>query len=226
MKPRVLVVDDDKQVTQTVTELLQADGMEVVTARDADRALAALRAAPVDLLILDVGLPGFSGIQLCQELKRQRDTASVPILLLTSLADERDKVHGLDSGADDYVTKPFSYSELRARARALLRRSLAGGQPDRLLEAKDLVLNEDRRTVEVKGKRVDLRPKEFELLAVFLRRKGRVLTREFLGEAVWGSEVVASSHTITVCASNLREKLGPVGKRIVSVTGMGYKFEE
>ncbi|HVE14780.1 MAG TPA: response regulator transcription factor [Elusimicrobiota bacterium] len=226
MKLRVLVVDDDRQIADTVKELLQSDGLDVALAKDADRALAALRGGGIDLVVLDVGLPGFSGIQLCQHLKRQADTASLPIILLTSLGQERDKVLGLDAGADDYVTKPFSALELRARVRALLRRSQAGGGTDRVWQAKDLVLNEDTRTVQIKGKAVELRPKEFDLLAALLKKKGRVLSRQHLAETVWGPAVIATNHTITVCVANLREKLGPLAQRIIPVTGVGYKYED
>ncbi len=226
MKLRALVVDDDRGMSVLLQDILRAEGLTVLAVGNADAALEALRQGSFDLAVLDVGLPGFSGVQLCRHLKQQPETAGLPILMVTSMGRERDKVAGLDAGADDYVTKPFSPAELQARVRALLRRSRQDGAPEAAWTAKDLTLNADTRTVLLKGKPLELRPKEFELLAVFLRKKGRVLTRQFLAEAVWGPEAMATSHTISVSIAGLREKLGSAGQRIVSIVGVGYKFED
>ncbi|HVE12652.1 MAG TPA: response regulator transcription factor [Elusimicrobiota bacterium] len=226
MKPRALVVEDDRVVADTIKVLLQSEGLQATLAGNADAALAALGGAQFDLLVLDVTLPGFSGIQLCQHLKKQPETAATPVMMVTSMARDGDKVRGLDAGADDYITKPFSSDEFRARVRALLRRSQGGGAAERVWSAKDILLYEERNEVKVKGKPVSLSPKEFELLALFLKKKGRVLTRDFLREAVWGPDSLTTSHTIVVCVAGLRDKLGPLGKFIVPITGKGYKFDD
>ena len=226
MKADILVVEDDPPTCALVKECLEKDGHRVSVAYGADRALALIRERLPDLLVLDIALPGFSGLQLCRHLRQDARTAPLPILVLTSLVREKERVEGLDAGADDYVTKPFSAAELRARVRALLRRSRGEGAAAGPLRAGEIALDPEARSVTVGGKRVALRPKEFELLAVLLRKKGKALAWHFLGEAVWGPESLATSHTVAVCVWGLRKKLGRSARLIVPVTGVGYKLEE
>ncbi|MBI3296908.1 MAG: response regulator transcription factor [Elusimicrobia bacterium] len=224
MKPRALVVEDDRATAELLRESLTAEGFGVVIAAGADDALQKLAEATPALILLDIGLPGFSGLHLCRHIKQDRRTARVPVVMVTSLGAELDKVRGLDAGADDYIVKPFSAREFRARIRALMRRAVQGGEPEDVLEFKDIILNNSTRTVQVSGKEVALQPKEFQLLALLLNSRGRVLTRQVILEAVWGPTSIATNHTINVCVANLRKKLGPPGRFISPVTGLGYRL--
>jgi len=223
----ILVVDDDPKITALLRRVLTADGYEVRTANDGASGLAAALDAAVDLVVLDVMLPGMSGWDIC---RRIRQTRSVPILMLTAKAHVEDKVKGLDSGADDYLVKPFALEEFTARIRALLRRGQATPPepPKEWLTFADLRLNRLTRQVERNGRSISLTAKEFTLLACFMERPKQVLTRDFLMEHVWGYDYEGESNVLEVYVANLRHKLESAGETrlIHTVRGVGYVLRE
>jgi DNA-binding response OmpR family regulator len=225
---RILVVDDENAVQTLLGYPLRKDGYEVVAARDGREALDRFAEQRFDLVILDIMLPKLDGIEVCRRL---RSRSQVPIIMLTAKDDEIDKVLGLEMGADDYITKPFSVREFRSRVKAALRRSEMasvrhGGEP---IVAGDLRIDFDRRAVEVDGRPVSLTYVEFEILAVLGTRPGRVLTREMLLEHVWGDSAYRDPRTVDVHIRHLREKIEKDAKRpeyLFTVRGVGYRFRE
>jgi DNA-binding response OmpR family regulator len=220
----VLVVDDEPTLVATLKYNLEHEGYKVVTASDGDKAIALARAERPDLMILDLMLPAVDGLEVCRILRREM---SLPILMLTARAGEVDKVVGLEIGADDYVTKPFSTRELLARVRALLRRTVTP-LDEEVLVSGDLRVDMKRREVSRGDKPVELKPKEMELLIYFMHNKGRAFTREQLLREVWGYDFYGDSRTVDVHVSWLRQKIeDEPGKpvRILTVRGVGYRFE-
>jgi DNA-binding response OmpR family regulator len=209
---------------------LERDGFMVVQASDGEEALREFAANTVDLVVLDIMLPRLDGLEVC---KRLRATSSVPIIMLTARDDELDKVIGLELGADDYITKPFSIREFRSRVRALLRRAkvsqTAGGTPAERLEADGLVIDIPRRSVEMRGEPVQLTYVEFELLRTLAAQPGRVFSRRMLLEALWKSADYRDPRTIDVHVRHLREKLETEPRTpeyILTVRGVGYRFRD
>ncbi len=225
----ILLVDDEESVQKLLTYPLERDGYRVVQARDGDEALARFEAERIDLVVLDVMLPRLDGLEVC---KRLRARSTVPIVMLTARDDELDKVLGLELGADDYITKPFSIREFRSRIRALLRRATTlrhEAEPDETIEVNGLAIDGARRVVELDGTPVQLTYVEFELLRTLARRPGRVFTRRALLEALWGGSDYREPRTIDVHVRHLREKLerDPRDPRyILTVRGVGYRFRE
>ena len=223
---RVLVVEDEESFSDALSYMLRREGYEVAIAATGPDALATFDRSGADLVLLDLMLPGLSGTEVCRGL-RQR--SNVPIIIVTARDSEVDKVVGLELGADDYVTKPFSSRELVARIRAVLRR---GGELEDLitnaLEAGPVRMDVDRHTVAVDGVAVSLPLKEFDLLELLLRNAGRVLTRGQLIDRVWGADYVGDTKTLDVHVKRLRSKIEPDPanpKYLVTVRGLGYKFE-
>jgi DNA-binding response OmpR family regulator len=225
----ILLVDDEESVQKLLTYPLERDGFRVVQARDGDEALARFDAEPIDLVVLDVMLPHLDGLEVCKHLRAR---SSVPIIMLTARDDELDKVLGLELGADDYITKPFSIREFRSRVRALLRRASAPPhQPlaEEVLEADGLRIDSARRSVELDGEPVHLTYVEFELLRTLASRPGRVFSRQALLEAIRGSSDYREPRTIDVHIRHLREKLEPDARDpyfLLTVRGVGYRFRE
>ncbi|MBL7496008.1 response regulator transcription factor [Frankia sp. CNm7] len=224
---RLLVVEDESSFSEALSFMLEREGFDVAVAADGHSALAEFERHGADLVLLDVMLPGLSGTEVCRALRQK---SSVPVIMLTARDSEIDKVLGLELGADDYVTKPFSARELVARIRAVLRRR--GGEPEEAaaatLEAGGVRMDVDRHVVTVHGAPVALPLKEFELLELFLRNTGRVLTRGQLIERVWGADYVGDTKTLDVHVKRLRAKIEaePGNPRhLVTVRGLGYKFE-
>ncbi len=224
---RILVVEDEESFSDPLSYLLTKEGYDVVVADTGPGALEEFDRGGADLVLLDLMLPGLSGIDVCRSL-RQR--SAVPVIMLTAKDGEIDKVVGLEIGADDYVTKPYSSRELLARIKAVLRRHT---EPDDLLpstiEAGPVRMDVERHTVTVDGEPTALPLKEFELLEMLLRNAGRVLTRMQLIDRVWGSDYVGDTKTLDVHVKRLRAKIEPDPSRpqhIVTVRGLGYKFEE
>jgi len=225
----ILLVDDDEAVRKVLSFPLERDGYLVIQAVDGEEALRRFDEQPVDLVVLDIMLPKLDGLEVCKQL---RTRSSVPIIMLTARDDELDKVVGLELGADDYVTKPFSIREFRSRTRALLRRARAPRhEPDnpdaQLLSAGELKIDLSRRTVEARGKRVQLTYVEFELLARLAAHPGRVYSRRMLLEALWGSADFRDPRTIDVHVRHLREKLERDPRNpefILTVRSVGYRF--
>ncbi|MBZ0160245.1 MAG: response regulator transcription factor [bacterium] len=224
---KVLVVDDEKDITALVAYHLEREGFRVLQAHDGLQALELIKRERPSLLVLDLMLPHLSGLDVCRRLRKEPDTARLPILMLTAKAEETDKVLGLELGGDDYLTKPFGPKELVARVKALIRRSeeVQGGE---IVKAGGLEIDLDRYTVAVRKRAVDLTPKEFDLLKALVLAKGRVLTREYLLDRVWGYERASEieSRTVDVHVRRLREKLGPEAARIVTVKSVGYRFNQ
>lgn len=227
-RPRVLIVEDEESLLFTLAHSLKREGYSVVTASRGDDGLKLAREQHPDLILLDVMLPGIDGIQVCRMLRRDSD---VPIIMLTALGGESDRVAGLDTGADDYMPKPFGMRELMARVRALLRRSGARAQPDTgptAVISGDLQVDRERREVVRGGTVLRMKPKEFELLLFFLQHPGRVFSREQILDEVWGYDFYGGPRTVDVHIRWLRQKVeddpaNPV--RIRTIRGSGYLFE-
>jgi two-component system alkaline phosphatase synthesis response regulator PhoP len=224
---KVLVVDDEKDITALVAYHLEREGFTVLQAHDGLQALELVKRERPSLLVLDLMLPHLSGLDVCRRLRKEPDTARLPILMLTAKAEETDKVLGLELGGDDYLTKPFGPKELVARVKALIRRSeeVQGGE---VVKAGSLEIDLDRYTVTIRKRAVELTPKEFDLLKALVLAKGRVLTRDYLLDRVWGYERASEieSRTVDVHVRRLREKLGSEAARIVTVKSVGYRFDQ
>lgn len=226
MGKTVLVVDDEPQIVRVVRAYLEAAGLRVVTATEGQEALHVARHEKPDLVILDLMMPGMDGWDFIRRYRQERDT---PVIMLTARVDESDQVLGLELGADDYVTKPFSPRALVARVRAALRRSQQGPAPPAVLRGGEIVLDREAHTVTVGGQRVDLTPSEFNLLEVLMAAPGRVYTRAELLDRVLGVEADVFERTIDAHVKNLRRKIEPRPKRpryVITVRGAGYKFSE
>jgi two-component system response regulator RegX3 len=223
---RVLVVEDEESFSDALSYMLRREGYEVAVAATGNDALATFDRSGADLVLLDLMLPGLSGTEVCRSLRQK---SNVPIIIVTARDSEVDKVVGLELGADDYVTKPFSSRELVARVRAVMRR---GGEPEELVssavEAGPVRMDIDRHIVVVDGETISLPLKEFDLLELLLRNAGRVLTRGQLIDRVWGADYVGDTKTLDVHVKRLRSKIEPDPanpKYLVTVRGLGYKFE-
>jgi len=224
---KILVVEDEKDILQLVTLYLEKEGYRVSTATTGPEGLRAARSEHPDLLILDLMLPEMDGLEVCKRLRTEQETATLPIIMLTAKAEESDTVIGLELGADDYVTKPFSPKALVARVKALLRRveRAQDEAPSRSVYG-PLVLDRSRHEVKANGKEITLTAKEFGLLDYMLRHPGRVLTREVLLNAVWGYEYYGTTRTIDVHVRRLKQKIPFLNDAIVSIKSLGYKLKE
>lgn len=235
MSEKILVVEDEPTLVETLQYNLSRQDYEVITAVDGQEALDVARREHPDLVVLDLMLPTIDGIEVCRLLRQEM---SVPILMLTARDEEVDKVVGLEVGADDYMTKPFSMRELMARVKALLRRErlirqeLSAGTgiiDQEILTSGDLAIDLSRREVKRNGEILSLKPREYELLVFLMRHRGRVLSRQLILERVWGWDYDGGSRTVDVHVHWLRERIEPDPKnprRIVTVRGVGYRFEE
>jgi two-component system, OmpR family, KDP operon response regulator KdpE len=219
---RVLVVDDEPQILRALETTLGGAGYEVRSASNAKEALAAAAAGRPDIVILDLVLPDGSGVEVSRELRRW---TAVPIIVLSVVEDEREKVAALDAGADDYVTKPFGIDELLARVRAALRRSHPSGDPE--IRIGDLVVDLEKRGVTMAGERISLTPNEFDMLALFAQNEGKLLTHRAILKAVWGPAYSDESHYLHVYVSQLRRKIEPDPARpryLLTEPGAGYRL--
>ncbi|WP_027364838.1 response regulator [Desulfotruncus alcoholivorax] len=233
--PRILVVDDEKNIVELLRFNLEREGLEVIAAYDGRQAIEQARNGKPDLIILDIMLPLIDGLEVCRQLNRQPETRNIPVIMLSAKGDELDKILGLEIGADDYVTKPFSPRELVARVKARLRRlqpCAEDGEPEdvggRMVLGR-LVIDQDRFEVLVDGEKQDLTPKEFELLRFMAGEPGKVFSREHLLEKIWGYDFPGDSRTVDVHIRHLRQKLEKypgVAQYIETVRGVGYRFRE
>jgi DNA-binding response OmpR family regulator len=225
----ILLVDDEDSVQKLLTYPLERDGFRVVPAHDGEEALLRFAEQPVDLVVLDVMLPKLDGLEVC---KRLRSQSSVPIIMLTAKAEEIDKVLGLELGADDYITKPFSMREFRSRVRAALRRAEMVTPADAQMEPLrrgEIEIDFAKRTTEVHGQPIDLTFVEFEILSALARHPGRVFPRDALLESVWGDSAYRDPRTIDVHIRHLREKIERDPKSpeyLLTVRGVGYRFRD
>ena len=218
---RVLVAEDDPDISEPLVRALRREGYDVTLVTTGPAALTGALAGQTDLLLLDLGLPGMDGLEVCRSLRGRG--SSLPVLVLTARTDEADLVVGLDAGADDYVGKPFRVAELLARVRAQLRRST--GPDGELLTVGSITLDVPSRRVEVGGVEVPLTPKEYEVLLMLLRRVGTVVGRDELMREVWRTEWLGATKTLDMHVSTLRRKLGDAGSLITTVRGVGFRLE-
>jgi DNA-binding response OmpR family regulator len=229
-KTRVLVVEDEHDIAGLIKHTLERGGdMDVAIVPSGDGALKAVVERPPDLIILDLNLPVLNGLEVCRILRGRPDTQRTPIIMLTARTSEADRVTGLDVGADDYVTKPFSLRELAARVRAVLRRGAptqAGASAPAIYQGKHLHADFDAVSVSVDGEAVRLTRREFELLRYLVENRNRVLSRDRLLERVWGYDRLIETRSVDVHIGRLRGKLGAVGQQIETVVGLGYRFVE
>jgi two-component system alkaline phosphatase synthesis response regulator PhoP len=222
----VLVVEDEMEIARVVRDYLANAGFEVIVVGDGSSAVASVRSAKPDLMILDLGLPGRDGLDVAREVRRWSQT---PIVILTARGDESDRIVGLELGADDYVVKPFSPKELVARVRAVLRRTRTSGRGDEVLRVGDVEVDTAKMLVTAAGRRVDLTPTEFEILATLAREPGRVFTRSQLLDAVHGVAIESYERAIDAHVKNIRRKLEPTPgapRYVQTVHGVGYRFAD
>jgi len=222
----VLVVEDEIEIARVVRDYLRNAGFEVIVVGDGGSAVASVRSAKPDLLVLDLGLPGRDGLDVAREIRRWSDT---PIVMLTARGDETDRIVGLEIGADDYVVKPFSPKELVARVRAVLRRTRTAARGDEVVRAGDVEIDTAKMRVSVGGTLVDLTPTEFQLLATLAREPGRVFTRSQLLDAVHGVAIESYERAIDAHVKNIRRKIEPEPgspRYVVTVHGVGYRFAD
>ena len=224
MKPKVLVVDDEPDAVELIAFNLKGAGLDVITAADGAEALKKAQQHAPDLVILDLMLPEVDGLEVCKVLRRSPKTADTPILMLTSKSAEIDRVLGLELGADDYVTKPFSTRELVLRVKRLLRSPKSDEGTADHFEWKELSVDIPRHQVTVKGKPIELTATEFKLLTLLIERRGRVQSRDQLLQDVWEYEASIDTRTVDTHMRRLREKLGGAAKYLDTVRGVGYRF--
>jgi len=226
MKPRILVVDDEPEAVELVEFNLKQAGFTVVTARDGREALKQARVNPPALVVLDLMLPEVDGLEVCKLLRRDAVTAGLPILMLTAKAAELDRVLGLELGADDYVTKPFSPRELVLRIKKILERGRQTAEARDRLQFGDLLIEVPQHRASWKGRTFELTATEFKLLTLLAQRAGRVQSRDGLLRDVWDYDNLIDTRTVDTHMRRLREKLGPAARHLETVRGVGYRFQE
>ncbi|MBK8574648.1 MAG: response regulator transcription factor [Elusimicrobia bacterium] len=226
MQPRILVVDDEPDFVRFIEEVLKKENFTVISVGDGIKAIKMAGESRPDLILLDWNLPGKDGPQVCQALKTDPKTRTIPVVMLTVRRRETDVVVGLEIGADDFVSKRgLRPRELVARVRTALRKSGPQPKPGEILRSGPFALDTEKRRLSLNGQEVELRPKEYELIYVFLKNEGRVLTRNFLEETIWGTEYFGSSRAIDSTVTRLRGKLGKHAAAIEAVQGIGYRYE-
>ena len=225
-KETILLIEDEKNIAELVKYNLEQEGFLMQHASRGDTGLEQARKSKPDLIILDLMLPGLDGIEICKILKQNEKTSAIPIIMLTAKAQESDRIVGLELGADDYVTKPFSPRELVARVKAVLRRGREK-PADKILRAGTLELDDAKHIVSLKSKPVELTSKEYDLLKALMEANGRVLSRDFLLEKVWGYDgsLNIETRTIDMHVGQLRKKIKTEGDRIITVKNVGYRFD-
>lgn len=228
MKETILIVEDEKDIVKMLEYNLKKEGFKTLSTRDGEAAIESAHKNNPDIILLDLMLPKMDGLEVCKTLKREKKTAGIPIIMLTAKAQESDKIVGLELGADDYVTKPFSPRELVARIKAVLRRGKEKGVLPDVLKAGDLAIDMARIAVTVKNKPIELTAKEFELLKTLIKARGRVLSRDYLLDSIWGFDQASEiqTRTVDVHIRTLRKKLKSGAKYIITVKNYGYRFED
>ena len=224
MKPKILVVDDEPDALDVLGFNLKEAGYAPIFAKDGARAISAARDEHPDLIVLDLMLPEVNGLDVCKILRRDAGTASIPIIMLTARAAEMDRVVGLELGADDYVTKPFSPRELVLRIKKLLARAAVSPQSEPQIRFGDLEIDVPAHAVRVAGQEITLTATEFKLLEILAQRRGRVQTRDRLLQDVWGYDNPIDSRTVDTHMRRLREKLGSASRFLETIRGVGYRF--
>jgi DNA-binding response OmpR family regulator len=225
MKPKILVVDDEPDALEVLGFKLREAGCTPIFATDGAKALAAVKTERPDLIVLDLMLPEIDGMEVCKILRRDPETVAIPILMLTAKAAEMDRVLGLELGADDYVTKPYSPRELVLRIRKLLKRAAAAEESGDHIRVGPVDIDVPRHIARVDSKAVTLTATEFKLLLILAQRRGRVQTRERLLQDVWGYETAIDTRTVDTHMRRLREKIGPAAEHLETIRGVGYRFK-
>ncbi len=228
MKEKILIVDDEKDIVKLLDYNLKKEGFRTVVSFDGKDALDLVIKEHPNLILLDLMLPEIDGFEVCKSLKKNDKTSEIPVIMLTAKSQETDKVIGLELGADDYITKPFSPRELIARIKAVLRRSQDKFKTEDLFKFKDLLIDFSKIKVFVAGKELDLTAKEFELLKTLINAHGRVLSRDYLLDTIWGYDKASEilTRTVDVHIRTLRKKLKTASKYILTVKNYGYRFEQ
>jgi two-component system phosphate regulon response regulator PhoB len=226
VKQKILVVDDEPEAIELVEFNLKQAGYDVASAADGAEALKKARALQPSLVVLDLMLPEMDGLEVCKILRREPTTKAIPIIMLTAKAAEIDRVLGLELGADDYLTKPFSPRELVLRVKKVLQRGRAEGDEEKTMKFGDLLIDTPRHLVSWRGKAIELTATEFKLLTVLAKRRGRVQSRDQLLRDVWEYDSLIDTRTVDTHMRRLREKLGPAAKFLDTVRGVGYRFVE
>lgn len=223
---KILVAEDDRDIADLIAHYIQKQGWVAHVVATGDEALAYARQQSPDLVVLDVMMPGLSGLEVCRALRANRSTAAIPIIMVTARAEESDRIVGLEIGADDYIAKPFSTPELMARIKALMRRAHRSDADETTLHLAGIVMDLTRHTVSDGGREVKLTAKEFLLLQYLLQHRGRVLSRDLLLGDVWGYRYTGGTRTVDVHVRRLREKLPALVDQLVTVKQFGYKVAE
>jgi len=225
-KASILVVDDEEDIRELVQLNLDREGYRVLTCESGEQALAVIRSKTPDLIVLDLMLPGIDGLEVCKRLKADPGLQQIPVVMLTAKGEESDIVAGLELGADDYITKPFSGKVLVARVRRLLRKATEASEEKGLVKVHDLVIDPGRHEVTVSGQAVTLTLTEFNILHTLARRPGQVFTRYQIVDSIHGDDYLVTDRAVDVQIVALRRKLGPCGRLIETVRGVGYRFKD
>jgi len=223
---RILVVDDEEHIVELIKFNLEKNGYKVITADNGRDALEIAKEQHPDLVLLDLMLPGIDGLEVCKEIRKEASISNMPIIMITAKGEELDKILGLELGADDYITKPFSVRELIARSKAILRRTTVKYE-DNNFKFGNITIDFQKHEVKKDGEKIELTLKEFELLEILIKNKGRVMTRDFLLDKIWGYEYVGETRTVDVHVRHLRQKVEKDDKNpvyIQTIRGIGYKF--
>ncbi len=226
---KILIIDDEAHIVELIKYNLESNGYKAYTSYNGSDGLKSAEENPVDLIILDLMLPDMDGLEVCKALKRKDETASIPIIMLTAKSSEFDKILGLELGADDYVTKPFSVRELMARVKVILRRSFQDNVESKTISIGDLKIDLAKYQVSKNGKKLGLTLKEFELLRLMSSNRGKVFTREMLLESIWGYDYCGDTRTVDVHIRHLRQKIEDDDnnpKYIETIRGIGYRFSD
>jgi len=229
MSAKILIVDDEPHIVELVKFNLETEGFKIIEAFDGNQAIELAHSQKPDLIILDLMLPGIEGLQVCKELRAAKDTRDIPIIMLTARSEEIDKILGLEIGADDYITKPFSPRELTARVKAVLRRATAADNNQNIIKIGDIVIDTEKYEVLVNGKKQEFTPKQFELLKMLASNPGKVFTREYLLENIWGYDYLGDTRTVDVHIRHIRQKIEKDSEKpvyIETIRGIGYKFNK
>lgn len=224
---KILVVDDEDHIVELITYNLISSGYDVISANNGIDALKIAKEEKPNLILLDLMLPGLDGFDVCKAIRGESDTKEIPIIMLTAKGEELDKILGLELGADDYITKPFSIRELLARIKVIFRRTKSSKTDEDLFKTDNIYINFNRREVIIFDKKIDLTVKEFELLEILVKNKGNILTREMLLDKIWGYEYVGETRTVDVHIRYLRKKIEEDDKNpkfIETIRGVGYRF--
>jgi two-component system, OmpR family, alkaline phosphatase synthesis response regulator PhoP len=223
---KILAVDDEEHIQELIKFNLENSGYKVICCGTGTEAIKIVKSEKPDLVLLDVMLPGIDGYDVCKEIRKDNNTSNIPVIMITAKSEELDKILGLELGADDYITKPFSVRELLARVKAVLRRTTI--QPmDKSYRFENIIVDFEKHEVTKDGKRIELTLKEFEVLEILIKNKGRVITRDFLLDKVWGYEYFGETRTVDVHIRHLRQKVEEDDKNpryIETIRGVGYRF--